>query len=291
MVRRVLLTWLLLLPAAASAQTSAQTAQLTAARHAFNQGQYEQAIAAALEARRVVSLAAPASVVLGRAYIERFHLKSEGGDLALAHNVLFDIDPAQLSPSERRDLSIGLGLTVFFEGRPGAAAELLEVALSGAAVATPALDARAREKLFDWWATAVDRAAQLAPETGRRHYYERIVGRSESELARDPSSLAAGYWLAAGARGAAELDRAWDAAIAAWIRARHAPVKAGGDKGIAADGQVARGTRDLNDARADLDLLMTAAIIPERARALDPRAAVALIAAMRSEWEQIKSSW
>ncbi len=286
MVRRATLTvWLLLSAAVASAQTSAPAAQLAAARQAFNQGHYEQAIVAALEARRVPAFAAPASVVLGRAYVERFYLNAESGDLVLAHNVLFGLDAARLTPSDRRDLTIGLGLTVFFEGRPGAAAELLEVALTASTGPTAASDAHAREKLFDWWATAVDRAAQLAPESGRRHYYERIVQRSESELARDPASLAAGYWLAAGARGAAELDRAWDAAIAAWIRARPTPANVGGD------GHVARGARDVNDARADLDLLMTAAIIPERARALDPRAAAALAAAMRSEWEQIKSSW
>jgi len=268
---------MLLLGAAASAQTPAQLAQLARARQAFNQGQHDQAIADASEARKAPSLAAAAGVVLGRAYVERFYLKSDGADLALAHHVLSAVDPARLSPVDRRDLTIGLGLTVFFEGRPGAAAELLEVALAAPADAAAA-DPRAREKLFDWWATAVDRAAQLAPDAGRSRYYERIVARSETELARDPSSTAAGYWLAAGARGAAELDRAWHAAIAAWIRAKNRP-----SLGNARDERA--------DARADIDLLVTAAIIPERARALDARATQALISAMRAEWEQIKNSW
>ncbi len=275
MVARTLLTgWMVLLGAAASAQTPAQIGQLTKARQAYNQGQYEQAITAALDARRAPALALTATVVLGRAYIERFAATADGADLALAHGALAGLDPTRLTPNDRRDLTIGLGLTVFLEGRPGAAAELLEVALAAPADADP----RAREKLFDWWATAVDRAAQLAPDSGRRRYYRRIMERSESELARDPLCTAAGYWLAASARGAGEFDRAWDAAIAAWIRAKQTPAL-----GNARD--------ESTDARAQIDLLVSAAIIPERARALDARAAQALIAAMRAEWEQIKNSW
>ena len=268
---------MLMLGTAAAAQTPAHLTSLARARQAFNQSQYDQAIAAAGEARKASALAPAAGVVLGRAYIERYYAKFDGADLVLAHDVMAAIDPAKLSASDRRDLTIGLGLTVFFEGKPGAAAELLEVVLTGPVDAPPA-DPRAHEKLFDWWATAVDRAAQLAPDDGRGRYYERIVARSEAELARDPSSTSAGYWLAAGARGASELDRAWHAAIAAWIRARSRPASGN--------------TRDASaDARADIDLLVTAAIIPERARALDARATPALISAMRAEWEQIKNSW
>ena len=273
--------WMLLVSVAASAQTPEQLNQLARARLAFNQGQFDQAIAAATEARKAPALQAASSVVLGRARIERYYGKSEAADLMAAHEVFSTLNPEKLAATDRRDFTIGLGLTVFFEGRPGAAAELLEVALTGSNPSAP-IDGRAREKLFDWWATAVDRAAQLTPDAGRRRFYERIVERSEMELARDPYSVAAGYWLAAGARGAAELDRAWHAAIAAWIRAKVESAPAGGRTA---------GADKATDARADIDLLVTAAIIPERARALDPRAAQALISAMRAEWEQIKSSW
>jgi len=44
--RVVLVGWMLCLGAVASAQTSAQVTQLAKARQAFNQGQYDQAIAA-----------------------------------------------------------------------------------------------------------------------------------------------------------------------------------------------------------------------------------------------------
>ena len=253
--------------ALAQTPTPAQAAQLAKARQAFNQGRFDEAIAAAIDARKAPALAASARLVLGRAYLGRFDAKADGADLSAAHDALASLDATKVPTTERRDLTIGLGLTVFFEGRPGAAAELLEVALTTPAEASSA-DPRAREKLFDWWATAVDRAAQLVPDAGRRQHYERIVKRSEAELARDPQSVAAGYWLAVGARGASSLDRAWHAAIAAWIRSKNDTA-----------------------ARADIDQLMVAAIIPERARALDPHATSALVAAMRAEWEQIKTSW
>jgi hypothetical protein len=242
-------------------------ALLGRARQALNGGQFDQAITAALDAKKVPSLAAAAGVVLGRAYLGRFDQHANGDDLVSAHVALNAVNAATLSGVNRRDLTIGLGLTVFFEGRPGAAAELLEVALATPAESLAA-DPDAHEKLFDWWATAVDRAAQLVPDASRHAYYERLVKRSEAELAREPLSSAAGYWLAVGARGTASLDRAWNAAIAAWIRAKTNP-----------------------GARTDIDQLVVAAIIPERARALDARASAALVAAMRAEWEQIKNSW
>src|SRR5262245_26836981 len=129
LVRGIATVSLLVMAAAASAQTPAQATQLTAARRAFNQAQFDQAITSALDARRAPALAATAGVVLGRAYIERFISKSDAADLTLAHNVLAELDAARLSASDRRDYTIGLGLTVFYEGQPGAAAELLEVAL------------------------------------------------------------------------------------------------------------------------------------------------------------------
>lgn len=263
---------LVLLTSAHIAFAQETNSALAQAKRAFNQGQFDQAIDAALEAKKTAAMAPSAGIILGRAYVERFAAKLDNSDLANAHTALAAVDPVPLSTSDRRDLTIGLGLTVYFEGRPGAAAELLEVAMLGPNDSSA--DAAARERLFDWWATALDRAAQLAPDASRATYYARIVKRSEAELAHDPGSTAAGFWLAAGARGAAEYDRAWHAATAAWIRAKHAST-----------------TRQANDARADIDLLVTTAIIPERARALDPKAPQALIAAMKAEWEQIKSSW
>jgi hypothetical protein len=243
-------------------------AALAAARDAYNQGQYAQAIASAVEAKKTPSLSAAAAVVEARAYLERFRAASEPADLTFAHATLASIDPQRLDAADRAELTIGLGLALYFEGRFGAAAELLEIAIADA----QPRDASAREKLFDWWATAVDRAAQLAPEAARKSFYARIVLQSEAELAKGAGAPVASYWLAAGARGAGDLDRAWHAAIAAWIR-----TKWNGSRTAAL--------------RADLDQLVINGIIPERARTLAGGDSRALAAAMRAEWEQIKREW
>ncbi len=254
---------------------------LSRARQAYNATQFDAAIAAALEARKTPALASSANVVMARARLERFRSKSDPADLAAAHDTLNLVEPARLSPAERQDYTVGLGITVYFEGRPGAAAELFETLLDpptlrqgGGPAESSAPLLGSRRALFDWWATALDRAAQLAADSARRDFYVRILHRSQSELARDTQSTAAGYWLAAAARGAGDLDRAWHAAIAAWIRSRV--------------------FTDNVSVRRDLDQLVMTAIIPERARALGGDAAhdhAALAAAMRAEWEQIKTSW
>ena len=69
----------------------------------------------------------------------------------------------------------------------------------------------------------------------------------EQEARNEPASAAAGYWIAAAARGLGELDRAWQAAMAAWVRTGLTPSRA----------EVLRG---------DLDRLVLTAIIPDRAR-------------------------
>ncbi len=278
--RNILMSGLCLLAwsGTASAQTPTQQAALTKARQAYNAGLFDQAIAAAEDARKAPALASGATLVLGRAYLERFRATFDAADLSAAHDALRRVDPAALRARDQRDLTIGLGLVVFFEGRPGAAGELLAVAL---AAPTDGTDITARERLFDWWATAVDRAAQLAPDAGRLGDYQRILRHCETELSRDPLSSTAGYWLAASARGVGDLDRAWDAAIAAWIRLR-----------AASNGRATPATTDQQaEARHALDLLMTSAIIPERARAIDPRATQPLISAMQAEWAEIKTRW
>ena len=94
----------------------------------------------------------------------------------------------------------------------------------------------------------------------------------EKELAADPASAPAAYWLAAAARGAGNLERAWNAAMAGWVTA---PL--GRDHGAAL--------------RADLDRLMVQGIIPDRAVKLQPRDTKQAAAVMLSEWEALKASW
>jgi hypothetical protein len=90
------------------------------------------------------------------------------------------------------------------------------------------------------------------------------------ELRRDPGNAPANYWLAVAARAAGDADMAWDAAVAAWVRAPLSGASA--------------------QLRADIDRLVVDAIIPERARSRvqrEPDAAVA----MRAQWEMIKTDW
>src|SRR5438105_3467202 len=151
-------------------------------------------------------------------------------------------DPRALDARERIELQIGLGELLYFEDRFGPAAELLEPVVESSATLAP----DAHERALDWWATAVDRQAQALPAAERPLGYSRITARMEQDLRRDPASAPASYWLAASARASGDLDRAWAAASAGWIRAT-----LGRDKGVAL--------------RADLDKLVTQGIIVDKA--------------------------
>jgi hypothetical protein len=95
--------------------------------------------------------------------------------------------------------------------------------------------------------------------------------RMDVELRRDPGSAPANYWRAVAARGSGDLDTAWDAAVAAWVRAALAP--------------------DSTQLRSDIDRLVTEAIIPERARSRQGRETADAAESMRSQWSVIKEQW
>ncbi|MGH9350409.1 MAG: hypothetical protein ACRD26_24435, partial [Vicinamibacterales bacterium] len=175
-----------------------------------------------------------------------------------------------LSPRDRVDLLVGLGQLLFLGEAFGAAAELFDNAL----VQTGALPSRTRTLLLDWWASALDREAQSRPADKRAPVFERIVDRMVEELRTEPGNAPASYWLAVAARGAGDLDRAWDAAIAGWVRASLNPEAA-------------------PELRADLDRFVTQALVPERARQQPiPGHDVQQTAeALADEWELIKSQW
>jgi hypothetical protein len=150
----------------------------------------------------------------------------------------------------------------------GAAADVFDTALGRGAL----LSARDRLLLLDWWASSLDRDARSEPVDHRTHLYERIASRMEEELRLDPGNAAGNYWLAAAARGAGDVDRAWDAAIAAWVRASLAPVTA-------------------SLLRADLDRLVTEALIPDRVRSKPVREQQDATTLMRAEWDLVKQQW
>jgi hypothetical protein len=251
--------------AAASAKAADPLAE---ARRLYNARMYDAAMRAAREAERQPAVAESARLVLGRIYLERYRQSAEPADLAAGRETLRTVDARLLDARDRLELTIGLGEALYLEDRFGAAAEMFEYALEASGTLGPA----AHERLLDWWATALDRLAQSRPRDARHPYYSRVLARMEKEIAKDPGSSPAAYWLTAAARGCGDVDRAWNAASAGWVRAMLAR-----DRGAAL--------------RADLDRLVVQVIIPERAARLQLRDSKPAVAGMLAEWEAFKSSW
>lgn len=260
MVRLILVA---LFSAVAVAPASGADDLLAKARHLYNQRQFGAAIEAAELARLVPARADAADLVAARAYLERFRDSALAEDLDAARERLRRLRPERFGPRERTEYIIGLGEALYFDNAFGAAAAVFESALQS--VDLPG--GPPREQVVDWWATAVDRDARPRPEIDRQVVYQHMRARLDEELALHPGSGAAAYWLAAAARAQGDLQAAWDAAQAGWVRA---PLVA--DHGAAL--------------RADLDRLVVRAIAPERARALAQPADN-----IRAEWERFKERW
>lgn len=242
--------------------------QLAAARRFYNERRYDQALEAARQASGTPATASSARLIMGRARLERYRQAPAARELEDARAEFRMVDPHALDPRERIELQIGQAQLLYLEERFGPAAELLDPVVESSAALAP----DAHERALDWWATALDRQAQSQPAAERALEYPRIIARMEQELRRDPASAPASYWLAASARAAGDLDRAWDAASAGWIRAT-----LGRDRGVAL--------------RADLDKLVTQAIIPDRAARLPARDRSRATTTMTTEWENFKKLW
>ena len=245
---------------------SAADDPLARARLLYNQRQFQAAVDAAEQARRLPGRGDSADLVAARAYLERFRESAASDDLVNARERLRRLDPQRFMPRERTEYIIGLGETLYFDQSFGAAAPVFDSVLHGGEL----LVAGARDRVLDWWADSLERDVRSRPENDRRAAYERIRERMADELAQHSTSSTAAYWLAAAARGHGDLQAAWDAAQAGWVRA---PLAA--DKGAAL--------------RADLDRLMLRAIIPERAKAMPSPAQS--VQALQQEWERFKERW
>jgi hypothetical protein len=263
---------ILVLAAPAAAQPAAVVLAdpLAPARAHYNDGRFDDAIQAAQAVEATVG--APATLIIGRAGLERFRTTADPAQLAAARTALSHVDALRLSPRDRLDLVVGLGEALFFDEHYHAAADLFESILDDVAALGPG----PRDQLLDWWATAVDRHVRgMVPEK-RAEAFDRLVTRMEAELRRDPASAAAAYWVAAASFARGNVDRAWDAAVAGWVR------------GILA---VDRGMT----LRPDLDRLVRDAIIPERLRRLQatsPNGEVPVTeASMLAEWALVKEQW
>jgi hypothetical protein len=246
---------------------AAEPAALARARALYNSASYDAAIDAATTARLDPKAEDAAALVLARAHLERFRVSGTAADLTAARTALGAVRTTALSARDQLDLLIGLGQTLYFSDAFGSAADVFDSALGRASTLTT----RDRGKLLDWWASALDRQAQARPADKRASAFTRIVERMETELRNEPGSVIANYWLVVAARGAGDLDRAWDAAIAGWVRAALGP--------------------DAADLRAELDRVVTDALIPERARMRPQREQPEAAGALRFEWEKAKADW
>ena len=252
-----------LLMVASGAQAADERDPLVRARSLYNQRKFEAAIVAADQARLVPARADSADLVAARSLLERYREQSEADDLGNARTRLSHIDPQRFGTRERVEYIVGLGETLYFENSYGAAADVFASVLAPPGL----LVAAERERVIDWWASALDRDAASRTAIERRDVYERVRLRMSEELGIAPSSVAASYWLSMAARGEGDLQGAWDAAQAGWLRAPMA-----GDRGV--------------KLREDIDRLVVDALVPERSRALGQPPDT-----LREEWERFKERW
>lgn len=252
----------------ATTSVSADRAELARARSLFNQRQFDGAIAAALVAQKTPATMDAATVVLSLAHLERYRERANPADLSAARTALGTVRATSLDPRDHIDFLMALGETLFFEDDYGAAAQIFESGLDGAIAQGPV----PAEAMLDWWGSAVERHADGLARDQREAAFGRMRDRMASELARDPGSAAAGYWVSVATRGAGDPAGAWDAAIAGWVRARLASGRAA-------------------NLRADLDKLMLEGIIPDRVRFVAPDKRAQAESDFKADWAVVKERW
>lgn len=260
--------WALL--AALLAAPAAAQSPIDGARQLYNQGRLDAAIKLAARLRNDPAQMAVANLILGRAYLERFRQSADRADLVAARQALGAVKPAGLGEREQVEYLVGLGESLYLEESYGAAAQIFLSAFEHGQRLGP----RGFDRLFDWWATSLDRLAQSGMTEDRDALYTEIVARAQDALASLPGATAPAYWIVVATRSLGEPMQAWDAAVAGWVRAPLAD-----DHGAAL--------------RADLDRLVLQAIIPERARdmASTDRDRERAAATLRATWEELKKEW
>ena len=122
----------------------------------YNLGQFDAAIGAAEQARATPARVDAADLVAARAYLERFRATAAARRISSsARDRLRRLDPIGFPARERTEFVVGLGETLFFDGAYGAAANVFEPVLQ----TRDLLTGDARERVLDWWASAIDREA------------------------------------------------------------------------------------------------------------------------------------
>lgn len=246
------------MPAAAADDRSA----LARARQLYNARDFDAAIVAADDVGHAPDRADGANLIAARALLERYRANVLPDDLKAARERLRRVSPEHLTERERLEYVVGLGEALFFESAPGAAAAVFDSVLRSDEGLVDG-----RDLILDWWASAVDEDARPRMEFERQALYQSVVTRMREELGQRPTSAVAAYWSAAALRGQGDLQGAWSAAQAAWVRAPLAT-----DRGA--------------ELRGDIDRLVQRALIPERARATGQPPDT-----LREEWDAFKERW
>ena len=135
-----------------------------------------------------------------------------------------------------------------------------------------AADRELAEAMLEWWGSAVERQAESLDKNRRERIFGRLAERMREELARTPASPAASYWMVVALRGAGDPERAWDAAVAAWVRA----------------GMIGPRSPSL---RADLDRVVLRGIVPDRVKHLPVDQRSAAESQLKADWELVKEKW
>jgi len=252
----------------AALPAGAQRAELARARTLYNERQFDGAIEAAGAASKVPATADAAAVVLARAHLERYRERANPDDLSAARVALGTVRVSNLDSRDNIDFLMALGEALFFEDDYGAAATLFESGIDAAVAQGP----QTGEAMLEWWGSAMERHADALERDQRIRAFGRLRERMTRELARNPGSAAAAYFLVVAIRGAGEPVEAWHAAIAGWVRARLA------------------GARSAT-LRADLDKLVLEGIIPDRVRAAAADKRAQTEAELRGEWTLVKARW
>jgi hypothetical protein len=253
--------------------TAAAQSDLERARALYNEGQFDESIAAAAVAKKKAAAAPSATLIAARARLELFRQKNDPENLAAARADLVSLNPRMLAPQEVIEWQIGLGTALFLENQPGPAAEMFTTVLP---TARARLSPAEFDKLLEWWATTLSRVAESQSGAARKEAYASMLTAVRSELERDPLSRPTAYWVVIAARGAGDLDGAWNSAFSSWIRVGAQP--------------------DGDQLRNDLDRFVIQTLIPERAQArtgqrLDAKATLTEISALTEQWRALAEQW
>jgi hypothetical protein len=253
--------------------TRVDAQSLDRARQLYNEGRFDAAINAATVPRKRSTTASSAALIIARARLERFRQASKPEDLTAARAELVAVNPQNLSHQEKIEWQIGLAQALYFENELGPASEWFRTLIPYVREQMPPAET---DKLIEWWASTSSRFAETLTGNARSEKYRELLEVMELELERDPLSRVATYWISVAARGVGDLNRAWNTALAGWIRAR--------------------GLQGGQRLRGDIEKFVLQTIIPERAQLrsgqrLDSKATATEITELTDEWRNLTRRW